>query len=142
MERSIGFYLPVLLTVVGTLAYHVAQKTMPRPVSPFFSLAVAFSIATIVCLIALLSTTRISFALWHDLSWSSVALGFAVVMIETGYLIAYRMGWKLNRTSLFSNVCVAIVLIPIGSVLFREQASLRMMVGSLLCIIGLVLLVR
>ena len=142
LERSIGYYFPVLLTVVGTLVYHIAQKTMPRPVSPFFSLAVAFSIATIVCLLVLLSTTRVPFRLWHDVSWSSIVLGFAVVSIESGYLIAYRLGWKLNRTSLFSNVSVAILLIPLGTFLFREQVSLRMVLGSSLCIIGLILLVQ
>jgi drug/metabolite transporter (DMT)-like permease len=142
LERGIGFYFPVLLTIVGTLVYHVAQKMMPQPVSPFFSLAVAFSIATLVCLIVLLSTARAPFRLWHDMSWSSVALGFAIVAIETGYLIAYRLEWKLNRTALISNVCVAILLIPLGSIFSREQVSLRMVAGSTLCIIGLILLVK
>ena len=142
LERSIGYYFPLLLTLVGTLVYDIAQKTMPRPVSPFFSLTVAFSIATIVCLLVLLSTTRVPFRLWHDISWSSIVVGFAVVSIESGYLIAYRLGWKLNRTSLFSNVSVAILLIPLGTFLFREQVSLRMVLGSSLCIIELILLVQ
>jgi hypothetical protein len=43
LERVIGFYLPVLLAVLGTLVYHIAQKTMPRAVSPFLPLAFAFS---------------------------------------------------------------------------------------------------
>ena len=62
---------------------------------------------------------RTAFPQWHDISWPSVALGLAVVMIEAGYLIAYRIGWKLNRAALTSNVIVAILLIPIAATLFR-----------------------
>jgi drug/metabolite transporter (DMT)-like permease len=130
------------MTVVGTLVYHVAQKTMPRPVSPFAPLAVAFFIATIICLTVFVSTARPPFAFWRSLSWSTVALGLAVVTIEAGYLIAYRMAWKLNRTALFSNVSVALLLIPLGTGVFREQASIRMLVGALFCVVGLLLLVR
>lgn len=114
MERSVAFYFPMMLTVGGILLYHIAQKTMPPAVSPFVPLTAAFSIATILCLLFfLLSTRRTLFGLWHDISWS-IALGFAVVMIEAGYLTAYRLGWKLNRAALTSNVVVAILLIPLG----------------------------
>jgi drug/metabolite transporter (DMT)-like permease len=142
LERPIVFSIPVVLTVLGTVAYHVAQKTMPRPLSPFLLLAISFFVATIVCLVLLLSTTRPPFSLWHHVGWSNLALGLSVVTIETGYLIAYRMGWKLNRTALFSNVCVAILLIPLGTVVFREQVSLRMLTGAFFCIVGLTLLAK
>ena len=79
---------------------------------------------------------------WQNLNWSSLALGIAVVMIETGYLVAYRMGWKLNQAALTSNVAVAILLIPLGAILFQERVSFRMTAGASLCIAGLILLVR
>jgi len=43
---------------------------------------------------------------------------------------------------LISNVAVAILLIPLGTALFQEDVSLRMMAGAVLCISGLILLVR
>src|SRR2546422_4269326 len=58
MERSIVFYFPLALTVVGTLLYHVAQKTMPRAVSPFALLAVAFATALALCLLSSFRRTR------------------------------------------------------------------------------------
>jgi len=63
------------------------------------------------------------FAISLGNSWPSVALAFAVVAIETGYLMAYRQGWQLNRASLFSNVTVAVLLIPVGMIPFQEQIS-------------------
>jgi drug/metabolite transporter (DMT)-like permease len=61
-------------------------------------------------------------------------------MIELGFLLAYRQGWRLNRASLVSNVVVALLLVPVGAAVFREQVSLRMLVGVLLCVAGLLLL--
>ena len=142
MEHPISFYLPLVLTVVGTLLYHLAQKTMPPAVSPFGLLAAAFAIALTLCLLLLLLTERASLRFRQDFNWSSLALGISVVMIEAGYLVAYRLGWKLNRAALTSNVAVAILLIPLGTMLFQEHVSLRMIAGAVLCISGLMLLVR
>ena len=136
------FYVPMMLSVLGTLVYHIAQKTMPREVSPFFPLAIAFSFAAFICAAILLSTTPAPWPIWRAMLPSSVALAFAVVAIETGYLMAYRVGWQLNRAALFSNVTVAVLLIPLGMILFGEQISLRTIAGSSLCILGLILLVK
>ncbi len=142
MERSIVFYFPLALTVAGTMLYHLAQKTMPRAVSPFAPLAVAFATALTVCLVLLLFTERAPLRSLLDLNWPSLALGVSVVLIEAGYLVAYRWGWKLNRAALTSNVAVAILLIPLGTALFQEHVSLRMIAGTVLCIGGMVLLLR
>ncbi len=142
MEHPIGYYLPLVLTVVGTLLYHLAQKTMPPAVSPFGLLSSAFAIALTLCLLLLLLTEHSSLRFRQNFNWSSLALGVSVVMIEAGYLVAYRLGWKLNRAALTSNVTVAILLIPLGTMLFREHVSLRMIAGAVLCISGLILLVR
>jgi drug/metabolite transporter (DMT)-like permease len=142
MQQSITFYVPLILTAVGGLTYHVAQKTMPTDVSPLILLAAAFAIALTLCVLSIPWMEPASLRLRRSFNWSSLALGVSVVMIEAGYLIAYRSGWKLNRAALTSNVAVAILLIPLGTVLFQERVSLRMLVGTALCISGLVLLVR
>jgi uncharacterized membrane protein len=140
MEHSMKFYLPLIFTVVGTLLYHIAQKTMPPAGSPFLPLAVAFAIATALCVFALTVSQPATVGRSYNINLSSVGLGVAVVMIEAGYLLAYRLGWKVNRAALISNVSVAILLIPVGAILFHERASFRMMAGVSLCISGLILL--
>lgn len=137
-----SYYFALILTVVGTLLYHLAQKKMPPTVSPFGLLAAAFATALMLCLLLLVLTERAPLRFRPDLNWSSLALGVSVVMIEAGYLVAYRLGWKLNRAALTSNVAVAILLIPLGTILFQEQVSLRMIAGAVLCISGVILLAR
>ncbi|MGC2197280.1 MAG: hypothetical protein WA628_21575 [Terriglobales bacterium] len=36
------FYLPILLMIVGTTTYHIAQKSVPTEVNPLFSLAINY----------------------------------------------------------------------------------------------------
>ena len=45
MHQPISFYLPLILTAVGGLTYHLAQKTMPTGVSPLVLLAATFATA-------------------------------------------------------------------------------------------------
>jgi len=73
-------------------------------------------------------------------NWASLLLGFAVVGFELGFLLAYRMGWNISVAGLLSNTLVALFLIPIGFVLFRENISLTGISGVLLCIASLILI--
>ena len=36
------FYLPVILMIVGTMTYHIAQKSVPGSVNPVFSLIINY----------------------------------------------------------------------------------------------------
>jgi len=59
--------------------------------------------------------------------------------LELGFLLAYRAGWKISLGPLVSNVAVAILLIPVGLLLFREKISLVNLIGIGVCLLGLVL---
>ena len=41
------FYLPILLMILGTTFYHVAQKSVPLQVNPMFSLTMNYLTALI-----------------------------------------------------------------------------------------------
>jgi hypothetical protein len=36
------FYLPIVLMIVGTTTYHIAQKSVSTQVNPLFSLAINY----------------------------------------------------------------------------------------------------
>lgn len=69
-------------------------------------------------------------------------MGFAVVGLELGYLLAYRMGWNVSLVSLISNTWVALLLIPIGIYVYKENMTLTAVSGVALCILGLVLITK
>jgi hypothetical protein len=41
------FYLPVILMIVGTTTYHIAQKSVPTQVNPVFSLVINYFTALV-----------------------------------------------------------------------------------------------
>src|SRR5437588_12729329 len=82
MHQPISFYLPLILTAIGGLTYHLAQKTMPTGVSPLVLLAATFATALTLCLVSLPLTERASLRLRQSFNWSNLALGASVVMID------------------------------------------------------------
>ena len=136
-----SLYVPVVFAIVGTVLYHISQKLMPAKANAFLCLAWAFGLACLLSL-ALWRATASGDESAAAVSWQSLALGFSLVAIEAGYLFAYRAGWQLNRVALSANVCVAILLVLIGAVFFREQLSLRLAAGICSCLLGLALLIH
>jgi drug/metabolite transporter (DMT)-like permease len=56
--------------------------------------------------------------------------------------MAYRAGWKISLGSLVANIALAVVLIPIGILFFKEGFGFNKVVGAAFCIIGLILINR
>jgi drug/metabolite transporter (DMT)-like permease len=132
-------WLSLLLAILGTVVYHLMQKSTPRAINPFFSLSLTYSCALLLCVVSAFlspSPVRVVFS-WSQTNWASIACGACVFGAELGYLLAYRAAWDLKRLALISNVMVAIALVPLGVLLFRERLSPRILVGFVLCTAGL-----
>lgn len=136
------FYFSMGLTVVSNVLYHIIQKVTPAAVNPMLSLAVTYVTATIICLAVFPfypHPASLAVSL-RQLNWSSFALAFAVAGLELGFLLAYRAGWNISLGAIVSNVVVAILLVPIGLLLFKEHLSAAKVMGLALCVVGLALI--
>lgn len=139
-----GFYFAFALTVIGMLLYHLSQKAVPKETNPFFVIAIAYVVGIVLCAVfaftypgkrSLLETFKAS-------NWAVFTLGAAAAMIELGFLLAYRSGWRISIAAVATNAAAAVVLIPIGLFVFKDHLSLRNVIGLIFCIIGLALVVR
>ena len=45
-------------------------------------------------------------------------LGIWIVGLELGFLMAYRAGWNISMGALVANITLALVLIPVGIILY------------------------
>lgn len=140
MEITAGRALPVLLILLGGVVYHLAQKTTPARVDPFLSLFASFGLASLACLAISLSEGKVLVDEVRKINWTAIALAAALVAIESGYLIGYRNGLKLNITSLACNTAIAVALFAIGVLAFKEGISPRVAAGGVLCLVGLALM--
>lgn len=135
------FYGAIALTILSNVLYHLFQKVIPGNVNPLLSLAVTYLVAASATLL-LLPLFPVQGTLGAELrkvNWASVGLGAVIVGLELGFLLAYRAGWDLSLANLVSNTTVALLLIPFGLLLFKEQLSLVNILGVILAIAGLVL---
>ncbi len=142
MENNGMTILPLLMVVGGSVLYHVCQKTTPATVDPFLALCISFALASLVCLGLFVARQGLSIEQLHRVNWTTIALALALVAIESGYLIGYRAGLKLNITSFVCNSLTALVLLALGTFLYRESFTLRAGSGMVLCAGGLLLLLR
>jgi uncharacterized membrane protein len=139
-----GFYLAFILTVIGMVLYHLSQKAIPKETNPFFVIVIAYIVGVVLCVgfaftypgkKGLVETLKAS-------NWAVFTLGAAAALIELGFLLAYRSGWRISIAAVATNAAAALVLIPLGLVAFKDQLSLRNVIGLILCIMGLALVVR
>jgi len=138
------YYTSIGIVVLSNLFYHVFQKSIPQQFNPFISLIITYITAMVFSLILLpFYNTNITLVEHFRLSlWPSVALGLAIVGLEIGFLLAYRAGWDISIAAVFSNISVAIFLLPVGLLIYKENFTKTNFVGVILCIAGLVLVKR
>lgn len=137
--NEITYYLPIILIVAANVFYNICTKSTPAAANPFLSLLVTYQVAALLTLILML-TNGLDEGLVQSLkrlNWTSYALGIAVVALEFGYITAYRAGWNISLGSLVANISLAILLIPIGILLYKEMLTLNHLLGIALCLAGL-----
>jgi hypothetical protein len=140
MNLSSSEIISVSMIIGGGVLYHLCQKATPATLDPFLALFISFGLASLTCLGIAASRHGITSEQLHRLNWASVGLAASVVAIESGYLLGYRFGLKLNITSFACNTMIALVLLAVGTVVYRESFTVRSASGFVLCIIGLLLL--
>ncbi len=144
MTTMKNFYFPLALVVAGMLFYHLAQKSIPKGINPFYAMIIAYVVGIIlltVCALLLPGNKSLVSSLTES-NWAVIVVGAAAACIELGFLLAYRSGWRISVAAVASNVAVTLLLVPIGILIFKDHLSLRNILGLVFCVLGLVLVVR
>ena len=138
------YIFPIGLTVISNVLYHILLKVTPNNANPLLALLVTYVTAALTCLVFLPffpPATSLGQSL-KQFNWTSVGLGVVIVGLELGFLLAYRVGWKISLAVIVSSSCVALILIPLGLSYFKEKVSLVNILGVLICIAGLIMINR
>ncbi len=136
------YVFSIVLIVASNVMYNICQKSTPAKVNPFASLLVTYLTAALLTVIALYCSKAGDgfFATFKKINWTSFALGLSILGLEFGYIMAYRAGWNISLGSLVANIFLALMLIPIGILFYKEGFALVKVLGVALCIVGLVLI--
>lgn len=138
------YYVTIALTIGSSILYHLFLKITPGSINPMFSLAITYFVAclTTLALYPFYPVDKVIPFLdnFKEVNWVSYALGIAIVGLEVGTLVAYRVGWNISLFNIVASTTVSVLLIPIGLLLFKESLSLTTILGLVLCLLGLVLI--
>ena len=132
---------PLLLIVGSNCFYHICAKSMPAEVNPFASLTVTYLVGALLSALLFLGSAGFS-RLGTELAktnWTALVLGVAIVGLEAGFVFLYRAGWKVSSGALVANICLAVALLFIGWLLYKESISPRQLLGVAVCCAGLFL---
>lgn len=141
--RPLNIYLfSMLLAILASASYHLLAKAIPQTVNPAIVLILTYSVGILLSLglmVTIFPLQGTFEANLRQITPPMLLLGLAVVGIEMGFVLAYRAGWNTQVAPLVSNLSVALLLLPVGALLFKEQITLVNLIGFGICVVGLIL---
>lgn len=134
------FFLPILLVVIANVIYDISSKAIPEELNAYAGTTIVYSILAILNLLVFKTLNPASsfFAQWAHVNWAVVTLALASIGLESGYIFLYRAGWNISLGGMVCNILLAMSMLVVGHLLFKETVSLIQYLGVLLCIIGLI----
>ena len=133
-----SFYLPLAIVVVSNTVYQICGKSVPDGMDPFASLTVTYLIAALASGAALLLTHRGGVAQeYAKLNWAPIVLGVVIVGLEVGFIFAYKAGWKVSMASVVQSSFLAVALLIVGALVYKEAFTVKKVAGMAICLVGL-----
>jgi drug/metabolite transporter (DMT)-like permease len=132
------------IAAVGNAIYHLGQKTLSSSANPMLLLMAVYAVALVLAAAAAPFFQAASGVSWKAqvFSWPVLVLGAGVLLIEIGFLLAYRVGGGLQWSGVAVNAVSALLLLPIAVLLFGERFSPTKALGLLFTLVGMALLTR
>lgn len=133
---------PILIIVASNVLYNVVTKSTPQNVNVFASMTVTYAVGAAVCFLLFLVSAKDKNILTelHKANWATFALGLVIVGLEIGYILAYRNGWQMNVLSVTANIILAVALIAVSLIFYKESTTVKQIAGIALCAVGLVMI--
>ena len=137
-----NYYLPVLIVVISNTFYHICSKSAPQNMNTYATLSVTYLVGTVVTFLLYFVTRKDGTLLaeYQNLNWASFGLGVAIVGLEVGFMLMYKVGWPVSTAQIVTSAFLAIALIFVGFLIYKEAITVQKVAGIAICLVGLYLL--
>ena len=139
-----AYYWPIGLLVLSNVFYHITAKSLPEGLDSFLCMTITYMVGAITSLILYFtigSGENITSQL-GNLNWAPFVLGLAVVGLEAGAIFMYKAGWEVSVGNIVQAIFVAIALLIIGVLVYKEALTATKLCGIATCLVGIFLLNR
>ena len=136
------FYLPLLLAVCSGSLYQICSKSAPKGMDPLASLTISYFLAAILSGILYYCTHKGGNLLkeYASINWTAFAIGLLIVGIDAGNRYMYRVGWNASTVCVVNNGLIAVIMLLVGWLVFKENITWQKLAGAALCLAGIFLL--
>ena len=137
-----AYVWPLALVVLSNVVYQICAKSMPNEMHPLASLTVTYAVSAVVCLVLFFVLNRGGslFKEYAKLNWAPIVFGVVLVGLEVGFIYAYKAGWPVSTAQTVQSAVLAVVLLFVGFLLYREPLRWNKLVGVAICLCGLVVI--
>lgn len=137
-----SLYWPIILAVCADIIYQITAKSTPETLNPFASLTITYLVGAAVSLIVFFITSGGSSFIneLKEINWTTFVLGLAIVGLEAGSIYMYKVGWNINTGYMVKAIILAMALIVVGYLLYKEQVGATKIAGIAVCLLGLFLI--
>ena len=137
-----SIYWPIALMVGADMFYQICTKSTPSTLDPFAGLTITYTVGAVVSAVLYFTLNHGDSLIkeWSNVNWTTFILGVAIVGLEVGSIYMYKVGWNINTGYMVKSIILAIVLIFVGYVLYKEQINMTKVAGIAVCLAGLYLI--
>lgn len=130
---------PIALVVFSNTVYQVCAKSTTDGMHPFASLTVTYAVSALLSAVLYFVLNKDGNLLreYGKISWTPVIFGVVIVGLEAGWLYAYKAGWQVSTASIVQSAFLAVALIFVGWLVYKEALTWNKLVGVAICLIGL-----
>ena len=130
---------PLGLVIVSNVFYQICAKSVPQEMNPLASLTVTYLVGAVMSLILYYALNKNASILteYRSLNWAPFVLGIVIVGLEVGYIYVYKAGWPVSTAQIVQAAVLAVILIFVGYILYREPITWNKIAGIAVCLCGL-----
>lgn len=134
-----NYIWPLGLVVLSNVFYQICAKMIPEKMNPLASLTITYIVGAIVSFILYLVLNKENNIIqeYQKTNWAPFVLGLVIVGLEVGFIYAYKAGWPVSLAQIVQASFLAVILIIVGYVLYKEPITWNKIAGIIVCLIGL-----
>ena len=138
----INYIWPMALLVFSNTFYQICAKSVPEDMDPFASLTITYLVGAAVSFLLyyVLNKNADIGREYARVNWAPFVLGIVIVGLEVGYIFAFKAGWPVSMAQIVQASILAVILIFVGYLLYKEAITWNKLVGMVVCLAGLALI--
>lgn len=134
-----GYVWPIALIVVSNILYQLCAKGVPKDMDTMASMTVTYTVGALCSAIIYFVINKNGNLLgeYAKMNFAPALLGVSVVGLEVGFIYAYKAGWPVSTASIVQSAFLAVALILVGGLVYKEPITFNKIFGAAVCLVGL-----